>query len=145
MRKIDPKRFQIAKRRTSREINRQIALTLIRTHQPVSRADLARLMGTRRGAASVLVNELMEEALIFEGAIGEGGGRGRKPTFLYIDSRERYVIAVDIRATRTYMMATDLMGKPLVGITNFPTNRDVNALISELSQEDQVDCRRPSV
>jgi predicted NBD/HSP70 family sugar kinase len=133
MRKIDPKRFKIAKRRTSREINRQIALTLIRTHQPVSRADLARLMGTRRGAASVLVSELLEEALIFEGATGEGGGRGRKPTFLYIDSRERYVIAVDIRATRTYLMATDLLGKPLVGITNFPTTRDVDALISELS------------
>ncbi|MGH9970824.1 MAG: ROK family protein [Pyrinomonadaceae bacterium] len=134
MRKIDPKRFQIAKRRTSREINRQIALTLIRTHQPVSRADLARLMGTRRGAASVLVAELLAEGLIFEGAIGEGRGRGRKPTFLYIDSRERYVIAVDIRATRTYMMATDLLGKTLVGITSFPTNRDLNSLVSELAQ-----------
>jgi len=134
MRKIDPRRFQIAKRRTSREINRQIALTLIRTHQPVSRADLARLMGTRRGAASVLVSELLAEGLIFEGATGEGRGRGRKPTFLYIDSRERYVIAVDIRATRTYMMATDLMGKPLVGISHFPTHRDLKGLIVDLSQ-----------
>jgi N-acetylglucosamine repressor len=138
MRKIDPKRFRIARRRTSREINRQIALTLIRTHQPVSRADLARLMGTRRGAASVLVNELLAEGLIFEGAIGEGGGRGRKPTFLYIDSRERYVIAVDIRATRTYIMATDLLGKPMVGITNFPTNPDLASLVSDLSQKIKV-------
>ncbi|HVQ38435.1 MAG TPA: ROK family transcriptional regulator [Pyrinomonadaceae bacterium] len=134
MRKIDPRRFQIAKRRTSREINRQIALTLIRTHQPVSRADLARLMGTRRGAASVLVNELLAEGLIFEGATGEGRGRGRKPTFLYIDSRERYVIAVDIRATRTYMMATDLMGKQLVGISHFPTHHDLKDLIEDLAR-----------
>src|SRR6266545_3459741 len=108
MRKIDPKRFKIAKRHTSREINRQIALTLIRTHQPVSRADLARLMGTRRGVVSILVNELLAESLIFEGATGEGGGRGRKPTFLYIDSRERYVIAVDIRATRDQAHIGDL-------------------------------------
>ncbi len=134
MRKIDPRRFQVAKRRTSREINRQIALTLIRTHQAVSRADLARLMDTRRGAASVLVNELLAEGLIFEGATGEGRGRGRKPTFLYIDSRERYVIALDIRATRTYMMATDLMGRPLVGISHFPTQRDLPKLIEDLSQ-----------
>jgi predicted NBD/HSP70 family sugar kinase len=134
MRKIDPKRFQIAKRRTSREINRQIALTLIRTHQAVSRADLARLMGTRRGAASVLVNELLAEGLIFEGATGEGRGRGRKPTFLYIDSRERYVIALDIRASRTYMMATDVMGRPLVGINHFSTPRDMKGLIEELSR-----------
>jgi predicted NBD/HSP70 family sugar kinase len=82
----------------------------------------------------VLVNELLKEGLIFEGAMGEGGGRGRKPTFLYIDSRERYVIAVDIRATRTYLMATDLLGKPLGGITNFPTNKDLKSLISELSK-----------
>src|SRR6266540_966157 len=134
MRKIDPKRFQIAKRRTSREINRQIALTLIRTHQPISRADLARLMGTRRGAASVLVSELLAEGLIFEGATGEGGGRGRKPTFLYIDSRKRYVIAVDIRATRTYITASDLLGKPLVGISSFPTTRDLNGLVSRLTE-----------
>jgi len=135
MRKIDPKRFKIAKRHTSREINRQIALTLIRTHQPVSRADLARLMGTRRGVVSILVNELLAEGLIFEGATGEGGGRGRKPTFLYIDSRERYVIAVDVRATRTYLMATDLLGKPLVGVTSFATNRTLAVLISNLAQK----------
>jgi len=134
MRKIDPRRFQIAGRRTSREINRQIALTLIRTHQAVSRADLARLMGTRRGAASVLVNELLAEGLIFEGATGEGRGRGRKPTFLYIDSRERYVIALDIRASRTYMMATDVMGRPLVGISHFPTPRDLKSMIEDLSR-----------
>lgn len=134
MRKIDPRRFQIAKRRTSREINRQIALTLIRTHQAVSRAELARLMGTRRGAASVLVNELLAEGLIFEGATGEGRGRGRKPTFLYIDSRERYVIALDIRASRTYVMATDMMGRPLVGISHFPTPHDLKSLIDDLSR-----------
>jgi N-acetylglucosamine repressor len=32
------------------------------------------------------------------------------------------------------MMAADLLGKPLVGITNFPTNRDVHVLISELGR-----------
>src|SRR5438552_17483861 len=91
-------------------------------------------MRTLRGATSVLVSELLEEGLIFEGAMGEGGGRGRKPTFLYIDSRERYVIAVDIRASRTYIMATDLMGKPLGGISNFPTNDELAGLISDLTQ-----------
>ena len=37
MRKIDPVRFQVATQGTSREINRQIALTLIRMNQPISR------------------------------------------------------------------------------------------------------------
>ena len=48
MRRIDPNRFHVATRGTSRRINRQIALTLIGSHQPISRADLARRMKAMR-------------------------------------------------------------------------------------------------
>ena len=111
MRKINPHDFKVARRGTSREINRQIALNLVRAHQPISRADLARLMNVRRGVASLLVSELLSESLIFEGAVGESVGRGRRPTSLYIDSRQRCVVGVDIRASRTYILVTDLMGQ----------------------------------
>ncbi len=131
MRRIDPKNFRVATRGTSREINRSIALNLVRSHQPISRADLARLMGTRRGAVSLIVSELMEEGLIFEGATGEAR-RGRKPTFLYIDSRRRCVVAVDIRATRTFMMVTDLVGRELVSVASFPTERDPKRFVTDL-------------
>ena len=63
MRKINPRDFTLATRGTSREINRQIALTLVGTHQPVSRADLARLMETNRANVTFLINELLEEKL----------------------------------------------------------------------------------
>lgn len=134
MRKINPHDFKVARRGTSREINRQIALNLIRAHQPVSRADLARLMNVRRGVASLLVNELLSESLIFEGALGESVGRGRRPTFLYIDSRERCVVGVDIRASRTYILVTDLVGRQLGVVSSFQTNRDVDVLIPELAR-----------
>ena len=134
MRKINTHDFKVARRGTSREINRQIALNLIRAHQPVSRADLARLMNVRRGVASLLVNELLGESLIFEGAVGESVGRGRRPTFLYIDSRQRCVVGVDIRASRTYILITDLMGRQLGVVSSFQTNRDVDALIQELAR-----------
>src|SRR5215468_10869679 len=133
MRKINPNNFQVATRGTSREINRQIALNLVRAHQPISRADLARIMGLRRGAVSLIVNDLLAEGLIFEGATGEAH-RGRKPTFLYIDSRQRCVVAVDIRATRTYVMVTDLLGRQMVGISSFATDRDLNRLVEDLSK-----------
>ena len=74
MRRISPTTFRIARRGTSREINRQIALNLIRSKQPVSRAELARLMGVRRGVVSRLVDELLEVGLVFEGAKGESRG-----------------------------------------------------------------------
>src|SRR3954452_1465454 len=134
MRKINPHDFTVARRGTSREINRQIALNLIRAHQPISRADLARLMNVRRGVASLLVGELLSEGLIFEGATGEALGPGRKPTFLYIDSRERCVVGVDIRATRTYIMVTDLVGRQLGGVTSFTTLNEPSKLVAELSR-----------
>ena len=134
MRKINPHDFKVARRGTSREINRQIALNLIRTHQPISRADLARLMNVRRGVASLLVSELLGESLIFEGAVGESVGRGRRPTFLYIDSRQRCVVGVDIRASRTYILVTDLMGRQLGVVSSFQTTRDSDGLIEELAR-----------
>ena len=134
MRKINPHDFKVARRGTTREINRQIALNLIRTHQPISRADLARLMNVRRGVASLLVSELLSESLIFEGALGEAVGRGRRPTFLYIDSRQRCVVGVDIRASRTYILVTDLMGKQLGVVNSFQTNKDVTVLTQELTR-----------
>jgi N-acetylglucosamine repressor len=133
MRRINPHKFQIAKRGTSRDINRQIALNLIRTHQPMSRADLARHMGLRRGAVSLIVNGLLDEGLIFEGLTGEAE-RGRKPTFLYIESRGKVIVAVDIRVTRTYLLVTDRLGHPLVGPINFPTDHDPKKLVVELGK-----------
>ena len=91
MRRVNPSRFKVATRSTSREINRSIVLNLVRARQPISRADLARVMDVRRGAVTLIVNDLLREGLIFEGATGETV-RGRKPTFLYIDSRRRAVL-----------------------------------------------------
>src|SRR5215510_13122599 len=120
MRRIHPTRFQVARRGTSRDINRRIVLNLVRAHQPISRADLARQMGMRRGAVSLIVNDLLESKLIFEGATGETL-RGRKPTFLYIDSRRRIVVAADIRASETYLMLADRRGNPITGVVSMRT------------------------
>ena len=123
----------MATRGTTREINRRVVLNLIRINQPISRADLARLMGTRRGAVSVLVNQLIEDGAVFEGATGEAK-RGRKPTFLYMDSRKRCVVAVDIRPTRTFVMVTDLLGRQLASVTSYPTERDHKRFVASLAK-----------
>jgi len=132
MRKIDPNDFTLATRGTSREINRQIALTLIRTHQPVSRADLARLMETNRPTITLLVNELLEERLVREGAKGSQKVRGRKPTFLYVNSDKGVAIALDVRASRTFMMVTDSIGKQIGEIVSFPTKFEPEEFVASL-------------
>ncbi|MDQ2747662.1 MAG: ROK family protein [Acidobacteriota bacterium] len=134
MRKINPKRFTTATRGTSRDINRQIALTLIRVHQPVSRADLSRLMDTNRANVTFLINELLEENLVREGATGNDAKRGRRPTFLYINSSHSLAVAVDIRATRTFIMLTDSIGKQIGEVTSFPTEKNPEKLVKSLSR-----------
>lgn len=133
MRSINPKNFTKATRGTSREINRQIILTLIRTHQPVSRADLSRLMETNRANITLLVNELLTEKLVREGAQGNLRVPGRKPTLLYINSEKGFAIGLDVRPTRTFMMITDSIGKQIGGIVSFPTKFDPAEFVSALS------------
>ncbi len=131
MRRINLDTFRIARRGTSREINRQIALNLVRAKQPISRADLARLMGLRRGAVSLLVNELLRTGLVFEGAKGESK-RGRKPMHLHIETRRRFALAVDMSASRTLILPTDLLGHPLLEVAEFPTGQHPETLVKQL-------------
>ena len=131
MRRIHPTAFRIAHRGTSREINRQIALNLIRSRQPVSRAELARLMGVRRGVVSRLVEELLATGLVVEGDKGESA-RGRKPMHLHIETRHRCVAAVDVSATRTAVMVADMLGHPLLDIAELPTRRRPADLVADV-------------
>ena len=112
MRKINTSDFRVARRSTAREINRRIALNVIHEHQPISRAELARRMNVTRGVAGVLVQELLDQGVIYIGATG-GAARGRKPTFIHIRTRDRLAVAVDIRFSKTYVMLCDFSGRQL--------------------------------
>src|SRR3954470_6570129 len=83
MRKIDTAQFVRATRSTPREINRQIVLNLVREHQPISRADLARRMKVGRGMVTSLVGELLSEGSIYEGTTVDAP-RGRQPVMLFV-------------------------------------------------------------
>jgi N-acetylglucosamine repressor len=131
MRKINIRDFRVATRTTSRDINRHIALNLIREHQPISRADLARRMNMTRGVVSVLAQELIAQGLIYEGATGEAA-RGRKPTFLHIRTHDRLVVAVDIRFTKTFLMLCDFSGRELA-IESYDTVFSIPAFVRDLA------------
>jgi predicted NBD/HSP70 family sugar kinase len=131
MRKINTRDFHVATRTTSRDINRHIALNLIREHQPISRADLARRMKMTRGVVSILVQELIAQGLIYEGATGEAA-RGRKPTFLHIRTSDRLVVAVDVRFTKTYLMLCDFSGRELA-IEAYDTVFSIGPFVKDLA------------
>ena len=71
-----------------RDINRRIVLNLVRTRQPISRADLARVSGLQRSTISLIVEQLIDSQWVREGATGRLP-RGRRPTFLRLNDHRR--------------------------------------------------------
>ena len=92
-----------ASNKTPRQINRNLIFNLVRTKQPVSRADLSRLTGLQRSTISLIVEVLIKDGWLVEGSIGKLP-RGRNPTFLGLN-------AVDIHLTQTTIAVTDIEGR----------------------------------
>ena len=105
----ESKRPQGASSEVVRDINRRIVLNLIRTRQPISRADLARASGLQRSTISLIVEQLIEENWVVEGPTGRLP-RGRRPTFLRLND-DRVIIGVDIRPIQTTVALADANGK----------------------------------
>lgn len=130
MRKIDVRDFERATRTTSRRINLQIALNLIREHQPISRADLARRMDLNRGTMTALVSELVSDGSVVEGET-TSTTRGRRPKMLFVRTRDRLVLGIDIRFSRTYVMVSDFAGQR-TALESFETLFSPKDLVKEL-------------
>ena len=99
MRKIDLTNFRLATSGTARQINRRIALSFIRRHAPLSRADLARCSGLQPSTVSAIADELIEEGWITEG-VGQAS-RGRRPRLLHLNAERAGILAVDLRPEST--------------------------------------------
>ncbi len=95
-----------------RNINQTLLLHLIREKQPISRAEIAKVSGLRPGTVSSIVNRLIRKGVIYEGAEGPSSG-GRKPTYLYINGENAYVLAVDIGVRETVYAVSDFNGRIL--------------------------------
>ena len=100
---------QTASSEVVRDINRRSVWNLIRTRQPISRADLARLSGLQRSTVSLIVEELIDEGWVLEGPTGRLP-RGRRPTFLRLNE-ERLIVGVVVRPLQTTVALADVNGR----------------------------------
>ena len=130
MGRVDLSTLPVASSETARQINRRIVLNLIRSRQPLSRADAARLSGLQRSTVSLIVEELIAENLVIEGATGRLP-RGRRPTFLRLNE-DRSVICVDIRPLRIAVGVANVNGAFSAQET-MPTPPDPAAAIQEIA------------
>jgi predicted NBD/HSP70 family sugar kinase len=99
---------QSASNKMPREINRNLVFNLIRIHQPLSRADLARISGLQRSTISLIVETLLRERWISEGSTVRLP-RGRSQTALHLNNR-RAVVALDIQPSQITIATIDLGG-----------------------------------
>ena len=130
MRRIDLSNFQVATSETARDINRRIVLNLIRTHQPISRADLARHSGLQRSTVSVIAEQLIRERWITEGANGHTA-RGRRPTFLHLNKERVGIIGINVRPVTTTLALADLDANFLAQ-DSLPTPEQPKQFLAEL-------------
>ncbi len=99
----------VASSETAREINRDILLHTIHLHQPVSRADLARLTGLQPSTVSVIIGQLIDEGWVLPGTLGRLP-RGRRPTFVTLND-QHVTLAIDLRPGSATLAVVDINGK----------------------------------
>src|SRR5580698_7558933 len=132
MRKIDLNNFRVASSETARDINRRIVLNLVRKHQPISRASLARRSGMQRSTVSAITEQLIAEHWVVEGATGHLP-RGRKPTFLHLNPDRAGVIGVDIHPGTTTLAVSSMVMK-ILAHESMPTGREPQDFIERLGR-----------
>lgn len=108
IRRVDLAYAQLASSEVARDMNRDIVLELIRARQPISRADLSRFSGLQRSTISEIVEDLMREEWVREGAIAKRP-RGRRPTMLNIND-DLVILVADIHPREAIVAVVDLNG-----------------------------------
>src|SRR5947209_5419361 len=115
----------------ARDINRDIILELIRFNQPLARADLSRLSGLRPSTVSAIVEQLIEENWVCEGAVIKAP-RGRPSTMLSVNSA-MVTFALDLRPDRAILAVVDLSGRFLSRET-IPISSDLERSVAQVGK-----------
>ena len=125
IKRVDLAYAELASSEVARDINRDIVLELIRTKQPVARADLSRFSGLQPSTVSSIVEQLLLEKWIVEGAAAIRP-RGRRPTLISLND-DLVMLVADIRPNQAIVAVVDLNGRFL--------SREVIPLASEPERE----------
>jgi predicted NBD/HSP70 family sugar kinase len=109
MKRVDLAYAKLASSEDARDINRDILLEIIRSQQPISRADLGRASGLQPSTVSAIVGQLIDEKWITEGAVAKRP-RGRRPTMLTLND-ELVILVADLRPGHAILAVIDLNGR----------------------------------
>jgi len=92
--------------------NRQLVLDVIRTNQPITRREIARLAGLTPAAVTNIISNFMEQGFVCEAGFGPSGG-GRKPRLVELAKGSRLMVAVDLAGADRIAALLDIDGNVL--------------------------------
>jgi len=139
IRRVDLAYAQLASSEVARDMNRDIVLELIRARQPISRAELSLSSGLQRSTISEIVEDLMSEDWVREGAIAKRP-RGRRPTMLNLN-KDLVMLVADVHPREAIVAIVDLNGhflsRDMVTIVSDPERAIDNIVRSMLRMREQ--------
>jgi len=96
-----------------KRINRMALIRHVKAHPGLARGDLAALTGLAESTISVLVNELIDEGWLRAHDAPGGGGVGRRPQLLDLDTTRLAPLGADLGVDYLSVVACDLRGEIL--------------------------------
>ncbi|WP_419888432.1 ROK family protein [Neobacillus niacini] len=118
-----------------KKINKNLILSKIIKHGPISRSDLANITKLTKATISAQAADLLEEELIIETHI-EYNSVGRKPIMLSLRTNAGYALGIDLDYRDIKFTISDLMGNPVhtarVDLKNSNYDEIIQILINQI-------------
>ncbi len=133
MRKMDIRNLAPANHRVLRDINEVMVLNVIREKQPISRIEIAGLIGLEGSTVSKIVTRLLSDGLIYEEGVGEASPQGgRKKRYLHINPHKACAIGVDFRPSGYTVALSDFRGRILESV-DLPSQPDPHSAVAGIA------------
>lgn len=115
-----------------KELNKSIIMSLVRSHSPISRAQISVESGLNKATVSSIVDEFIQEGLVIE--LGPARSAvGRRPRMLGFNATAGYAIGVELGIDYVRALTVDLAGRVVsTSESPLPPTTDVRSIVSEV-------------
>ena len=117
-----------------RKLNMSLILDTIKEKQPISRAQIAKILNLSKTTVGSAVDEMIAKKLIVEySETGSTTGAGRPSMMLSFNPKSAYCIGMDIGGTKILTIITDLAGS-IIYEKKVPTTNKMEELFALVDQ-----------
>lgn len=112
---------------STRAMNRGTVLAEVFRTAPTSRKNIAAATGISTATVTRAIDALIADGILREGSEIVSENRGRRAVLLHVVAGRSYVVGVDLGASNTRIIVSDLLATPVVAL-EVPTPSGLNAV-----------------